>query len=84
MKYVTSIERIGMQKGMQRGSAALILRQLQRRIGLLDEATQAHIRALPLEQIEKLSDASPDFSALADLQAWLKQHSVLAEIAVRP
>lgn len=74
MEYVTSIEQLGIEKGMQVGSAGITLRVLQRRFGSLDEATQTHIRALPLEQLEELSDALLDFAALSDLEGWLQQH----------
>lgn len=78
MKYVTSIERRGIEKGRQEGLktgvAGVALRQLQRRLGPLDEASQAHIRALPLEQLEELSDALLDFNTPADLALWLQQH----------
>ena len=88
MQYVTSIERHGIEKGIQQGLklgvVGMALRQLQRRLGLLDDATQAHIRALPLEQVEELGDALFDFEALADLTAWLQQHPASAEIAVSP
>ena len=86
MQYVTSIERIGMKKGMQVGSHTqamkTALRQLQRRFGALDEAAQTHIRALPLDQLEDLSDALLDFSTLVDLTAWLQQHPSLAATSV--
>lgn len=82
MRYVTSIERRGiekgrqegLQKGLKAGVIGVILRLLQRRFGPLDEATQAHIRALPLEQLEELSEELLDFSAPADLAIWLQQH----------
>ena len=82
MQYVTSIERIGMKKGMQVGSHTqamkTALRLLALQVGALDEVTQAHIQALPLEQLEDLSAASLKFKTLADLTAWLQQHPPLA------
>jgi flagellar biosynthesis/type III secretory pathway protein FliH len=82
MQYVTSIERRGIEKGLQQGrqeglqmgAAEITLRQLQRRFGALEAAAQAHIRALPLEQLEELSEALLDFAALSDLEVWLQQH----------
>jgi len=86
MQYVTSIERRGIEKGLQQGrqeglqvgAAEITLRQLQRRFGALSEAMQAHIRALPLEQLEELSEALLDFAALSDLELWLQQHPLPA------
>jgi len=74
MPYVTSIERRGIEKGRKEGVAGVALRLLQRRFGPLDEATQTHIRSLPLEQLEELSDELLDFTARSDLEAWLQQH----------
>ncbi|NOT61726.1 MAG: DUF4351 domain-containing protein [Acidobacteria bacterium] len=85
MKYVTSIERHGIEKGIQRGLKMGVvdtaLRQLQRRFGALDEATQSQINALPLEQAQELTVAVLDFSAVTDLKAWLQQHPLVAETA---
>ncbi len=86
MKYVTSIERHGIEKGMrvgeqvglQKGSAGIVLRQLQNRFGAPEEAAQKHVHALPLEEIEALSDALFGFASRADLGAWLQQHPLPA------
>ena len=74
MKYVTSIERRGIEKGKRIGSAELLLRLLRQRFGALEESVQAQVRALPLEEIEALSDALFGFATRADLEAWLQQH----------
>ncbi len=82
MPYVTSIERAGIEKGKllgrQEGTIGVVLRQLQRRFGALDEATQTQIRALAWERLEELSDSLLDFAARSDLEAWLQQHSLPA------
>jgi hypothetical protein len=86
MPYVTSIERIGIEKGKllgreegrQEGITAVVLRQLQRRVGALDEATQTQICALSRERLEALSDALLDFATRSDLEVWLQQHSLPA------
>ncbi len=64
----------GRQEGEARGEAKLALRQLNRRCGPLSEAATARIQALPLEQLEALTEALLDFSGPADLAAWLAQH----------
>ncbi|MEY6434267.1 DUF4351 domain-containing protein [Thioalkalicoccus limnaeus] len=63
----------GRQEGRQR-EERLILRLLQRRIGLVPDAQQARIAALPIEQLEALGEALLDFTELADLNAWLAEH----------
>ncbi len=65
----------GRLEGEARGEAKLALRLLNRRCGPLSEATTSRIQALPLEQLEALTDALLDFSAPADLAAWLAEHA---------
>ena len=77
MKYVNSIERIGIRKGIAQGSAGIVLRLLHRRFGAIDEATEAQVRSLSLKQIEALSDVLDDFTEVADLQTWLVHRSPL-------
>jgi len=74
MEYVTSTERRGIKKGRQEGSAEIVLLQLRQRFGALDEASQAHINALPVERLKELSVALFGFASLSDLEAWLLQH----------
>ena len=64
----------GRLEGEARGEAKLALRLLNRRCGPLSEATTACIQALPLVQLEALTEALLDFSGPADLAAWLVKH----------
>ena len=64
----------GRQEGEAQGEAKIILRLLNRRCGLLSDATTAEIQALPLKQLEALAEALLDFSGPADLEAWLGEH----------
>jgi Domain of unknown function (DUF4351) len=76
MPYITSVEKIGFERGRQEGERAersLVLRQLSRRVGTLPEAIQAQVIALPLDQLESLGEALLDFTNLADLEEWLTQ-----------
>ena len=66
---------VWIQDGKQKSTAALTLRQLQRRIGTVDAETQARIRALPLAQLEQLGEALLDFSQPDDLAMWLDEHT---------
>jgi len=83
MRYVTSVERIGIKKGLQKGrqegrqeaAVALILRQLRRKLEPLSVRAVQRIEQLPLEKIELLSEDLLDFSAPKDLSAWLKKHA---------
>jgi predicted transposase YdaD len=62
------------QEWMAEGEAVVTLRQLNRRCGPLSDATTARIQALPLEQLEALTEALLDFSGPADLSVWLAEH----------
>ncbi len=69
----------GRQEGEARGraaeAAAMAIRLLNRRCGPLSEATTARIQALPLQQLESLTDALLDFAGADDLASWLAEHA---------
>ncbi|MBW4554250.1 MAG: Rpn family recombination-promoting nuclease/putative transposase [Aphanocapsa sp. GSE-SYN-MK-11-07L] len=52
---------------------SLILRQLIRKIGGLDELMRDRVRALSVEHLEELGEALLEFEAIADLEAWLSK-----------
>jgi predicted transposase YdaD len=62
------------QEERQEGESALILRQLKRRIGSVDEALAARIQGLAIGQLESLGDALLDFTELNDLVLGLNRH----------
>jgi len=64
----------GEARGEARGEAKLALRQLNLVCGPLSEATTASIKALPLDQLEALTEALLHFSGPADLAAWFVKH----------
>ncbi len=76
MRYVTTGERIGYERGKQEGkqeqTQALILRLLQRRVGELSPEVQERIQSLTLSQLEALGEALLDFTASSDLLDWLQ------------
>jgi hypothetical protein len=61
----------GRKEGIQEGSAALTVRQLQRRLGRVSARTRDRICGLPLEELEELGVALLDFDTSKDLTAWL-------------
>ena len=79
MPYITSIERMGIEEGLQQGrqegrqegQRSTLLRQLNRKLGLLPESTIAQISQLSTEQLDELGDALLDFQRLEDLSTWL-------------
>jgi hypothetical protein len=70
MPYITSVERLG----MQRGEATLVLRLLNRRLGQVTTSVEKQVRQLSVEQLEDLGEALLDFENEADLLHWLSQN----------
>ncbi|OUC12642.1 MAG: hypothetical protein B0A82_21445 [Alkalinema sp. CACIAM 70d] len=67
MKYVTTIERMA----EERGERSILLRQLNRKFGALDDRTLDRINVLAIEQLESLGEALLDFGSIEDLTNWL-------------
>jgi hypothetical protein len=56
MRYVTSIERFGIEKGIKEGVLRTLLRQLRRRFESVPEEVQTRLNEYEVEQLEELSD----------------------------
>ncbi|MGH9839374.1 MAG: DUF4351 domain-containing protein [Blastocatellia bacterium] len=76
MPYVTTIERMGIEQGLQQGGAGLTIKLLQVKLGQLDERVIEAVRTLPLEKIEQLATALLAFATMKDLNDWLENHQV--------
>jgi hypothetical protein len=63
-------------EGQQEQGAAMSLRLLNRRVGPIAIDLQAKVKALPLEQLDLLSEDLLDFSGLEDLVGWLERNEV--------
>jgi len=61
-----------MDKGRLQGQQQIVCRQLRKRLGSLDSASEARASALSSRRLEQLSEALLDFTAVADLDAWLR------------
>ncbi|AFY33526.1 DUF4351 domain-containing protein [Calothrix sp. PCC 7507] len=61
------------QKAVQSGEERLVLRQLNRRLGEINQSLIERIQRLSIEQLENLGEALLDFSNIADLETWLNQ-----------
>ena len=83
MPYITSVEEIGYDRGLQvgeesgveKGQRSLILRLLNRKFGVLPDRTIDRINKLSLTRLESLGEALLDFSAIEDLTTWRETHS---------
>jgi Domain of unknown function (DUF4351) len=71
MKYVTSFERSGIEIGKQQEALSLVTRQLNRRLGNLDEVLLERVGSLSVEELEALGEALLDFNSVTDLTSWL-------------
>ncbi|BAY63289.1 hypothetical protein NIES22_33750 [Calothrix brevissima NIES-22] len=71
MKYVTSFERSGIEIGKQQEALSLVTRQLNRRLGNVDEALLEQVRSLTINELETLAEDLLDFTSMADLTNWL-------------
>jgi predicted transposase/invertase (TIGR01784 family) len=70
-------ETIGEVRGLERGlqqEKALVLKQLNRKLGNLSAQVQARVLALEIERVESLGEALLDFTSIDDLEAWLSQN----------
>jgi predicted transposase YdaD len=59
--------------GLQR-ERALVLKQLNRKLGNLSTQLQSEVSALSIDNIESLGEALLDFNSIADLESWLSQN----------
>jgi len=67
----TRVYQEALEEGKQLGEVTLVLRQLNRRVGVVSPKLQAQIEALSLSQLEALAEALLDFSEVEDLVNWL-------------
>ena len=90
MPYITSNEQIateegrqegrqegrleGRQEGRLEGRQAVILRQLRRRLGGLENATERRVCDLGAESLELLAEDLLDFTSVSDLNQWLDRN----------
>lgn len=67
MKYVTSFERIAKLEE----ALSLVTRQLNRRLGTVDEALLEQVRSLSINELETLAEDLLDFTSVTNLTNWL-------------
>ena len=73
LEKIQAAELVGEARGKAEGEAGLVLRLLNRRVGVLSPQLLARIQQLTLPQLEDLGEALLDFTGLADLESWLNQ-----------
>lgn len=81
MPFMTSWERRGLARGKQEGKQELVLEQLTRKFGGLDEEVQARLTQLPEAKLQQLGTDLIDFSEPQDLEKWWRRHVRVRERA---
>ncbi|NEO61929.1 MAG: DUF4351 domain-containing protein, partial [Moorea sp. SIO4G2] len=67
-------KREGLLEGRQEEGYSIVIRQLTRRFGSVDDQLQQGIEKLSVAQLEELSEALLDFETVTDLTVWLTEH----------
>ena len=80
MPYITSIEQIGYDRGIEEEikrsldrERSLMLRMMTRKLGSISPDSIQKISTLSFGEIEALSEALFDFNSITDLDRWLSQ-----------
>jgi Domain of unknown function (DUF4351) len=66
MKYVTSVERSGIEIGKKEHALSLVTRLLNRRVGNIDDTLLECLSGLSVEELDALGEALLDFSNWLD------------------
>ena len=70
-------EQIGIQKGLQQRidrDKELIIRLIQRKLGIINADLQTQVKALNIDDLETLAEDLFDMDSLEDLQQWLSNY----------
>lgn len=65
----------GIEQGIKQGKVTLIVRQLERSVGVLSPEIKTRIAQLSAQQLENLGEALLDFARVSDLTTWLQAHN---------
>ncbi|MEG4111399.1 DUF4351 domain-containing protein [Microcoleus sp. Pol12B3] len=60
---------------MRQGKVTLIVRQLERSVGVLSPEIKTSIAELSAQQLENLGEELLDFASVSDLTTWLQAHN---------
>ncbi|MEG4219972.1 DUF4351 domain-containing protein [Microcoleus sp. Pol12A6] len=65
----------GIEQGIRQGKVTLIVRQLERSVGVLSPEIKTSIAELSAQQLENLGEELLDFASVSDLTTWLQAHN---------
>ena len=64
------------EQGREQEAVSLVMRQLNRRLGIISQDLLSQVQLLSLSQIETLGEDLLDFTTVNDLQQWLQSHPI--------
>lgn len=73
MEYVTSVERIGIKKGLQQGTMNLLSRLIARRFQVSSDSVHPIFAGLITEQLEELGERFPEAESLDEMRRWAEE-----------
>jgi hypothetical protein len=74
MPLISPTEQLAMERGEERGlerEKQLVIRQIKRKLGEISSETESQIKALNIDDVEKLGEDLFDLTSIDDLQSWL-------------
>ena len=73
MEYISSVERIGIKRGMQQGTMKLLSRQIARRFQISPDSVHPMFAGLTTEQLEELGELFVDAKSLDEIRGWAEK-----------
>ncbi len=70
VKMLESIEEVGIEKGIEKGKADIIARQIKRKFGDLSPELRKRLTAAKVETLDPFGEAIFDFQSLKDAEQW--------------
>lgn len=65
-----------LSEGRREEGTSIVLRQLNRRVGIVSEEIQGKVRSLSISQLESLGEALLDFTDMASLEGWVRSQNI--------
>jgi antitoxin HicB len=75
MPYITSIERMGVEKGRQEGQKDMLIALLDQKLTGLPTPIKNRVEALSPEQLQALGKTLLGFGSIDDLTTWLDNYN---------
>ena len=64
MPYITSVERIGLERGMKKGMGRALLRLLQLKFGVIPDSFTQRLQGVGISRLEELMDVAVQADSL--------------------